>query len=61
MATQGQLDKRFSFDVDNYLNVGDIYNMVVGALVDYKGNVRGVIHFVNKDDLGDKTISDEDR
>ena len=35
--------------------------MVVGALVDYKGNVRGVIHFVNKDDLGDKTITDEDR
>lgn len=34
--------------------------MVVGALVDYKGNVRGVIHFVNKDDLGDKTITDED-
>ncbi len=26
-----------------------------------KGNVRGVIHFVNKDDLGDKNISDEDR
>lgn len=34
--------------------------MVLGAIVDYKGNVRGVIHFVNKDDLGDKTISDED-
>jgi hypothetical protein len=35
--------------------------MVVGALVDSKGQVRGVIHFVNKDDLGDKTITDNDR
>lgn len=61
IAKTGQLDKRFSFDVDNYLNIGDIYNMVVGSLIDSKGHIRGVIHMINKDDYGDKTITEEDR
>jgi hypothetical protein len=60
VAKAGQFDKRFSFDVDNYLNIGDIYNMVVGSLVDSKGDIRGVIHMINKDDYGDKSITEED-
>jgi hypothetical protein len=29
--------------VDNYLNIGDIHEVVVGAMVDGTGQTRGVI------------------
>jgi hypothetical protein len=43
VADRGESDRRFSQDVDNYLNIGDIHDIVVGALVDSHGHVRGVI------------------
>jgi len=62
IAPYGQSDKRFSQDVDNYMNIGEIYNIVVGPLVDIKGNIRGVIHLVNKEDSnGNTQITDDDR
>lgn len=62
IALNGQSDKRFSQDVDNYMNIGEIYNIVVGPLVDIKGTIRGVIHLVNKEDSnGNTQITDDDR
>jgi len=37
VANLGQGDRRFSQDVDNYLNIGDIHEICVGALVDGHG------------------------
>ena len=43
VANAGQSDRRFSQDVDNYLNIGDIHEICVGALVDGHGQIRGVL------------------
>ncbi len=61
VATNGQSDRRFSQDVDNYLNVGDVKNIIVGALVDNLGQIRGVLQLVNKEDSEGGKITEEDK
>lgn len=43
------------------MNIGDIYNFVVGPLIDRRGQLRGVIHFVNKDSAGVTKITEDDK
>lgn len=59
----GQSDKRFSQDVDNYMNIGEVYNMMIAPLLDNKGVFRGIIHLVNKEvnSSGLTTITEDDR
>jgi len=61
VATAGQSDRRFSQDVDNYLNIGDIHEVVVGAMVDGTGQTRGVIQLINKEETESKRITEEER
>lgn len=61
VALRGQSDKRFSQDLDNYLNIADVYNFIAGPLIDSKGQIRGVIQFINKDDNGRTQITEDDK
>ena len=38
----------YSSEIDNFINVGRIRNMMVGPMQDMKGNIRGIIQFINK-------------
>lgn len=44
------------------MNIGEIYNMMVGPLVDQKGQLRGVLQLINKDGENGQpvAIGDED-
>jgi hypothetical protein len=50
ISNQGENDKRFSQDVDNYLNIGDIQNALIGVLTDSNGHIKGVLQLFNKID-----------
>ena len=43
------------------MNLGEIYNAVFGALTDSKGNTRGVLHLINKEENYSTQITDEDK
>lgn len=45
------------------MNIGEIYNILIGPLIDQKGNIRGVLHMINKDgDNGTAApITEEDK
>ena len=47
--------------MDNYLNIGDIHEVVVGAMVDGTGQTRGVIQLINKEETEGKRITEEER
>jgi hypothetical protein len=42
-ATLGSKDKRFAPEVDNYLNVNKVSNILIGPMVDRNGEVKGVL------------------
>lgn len=44
------------------MNIGEIQSIVVGPLIDIKGQFRGVLHLVNKEDNnGNSQITEEDK
>ena len=49
----------FSSEIDNFLNVQHIRNMMVGPIEDVNGEIRGVLQFINKKDKLNIDSSDE--
>ena len=48
VVSKGMKDPRFSYDVDNIVQITEIQNLVIVPLVDSDGNLMGVIQMVNK-------------
>eukprot|EP00347_Sterkiella_histriomuscorum_P004463 403360366 len=44
----GFKDRQFAPEVDNYININKINNMLIGAMVDKNGEVKGVLQLINK-------------
>jgi len=45
---QGESDPLFSSEVDNIYGMGKIENMLIGPMIDQKGEVQGVVQLINK-------------
>ena len=43
VAKKGYKDKRFAAEVDNYININKVDNILIGPMVDRNGEVRGVL------------------
>ena len=48
-----------SSDIDNFLNVQRIRNIMIGPILDMQGNIRGIIQFINKKDKDKIDQNDE--
>ncbi|CDW86108.1 UNKNOWN [Stylonychia lemnae] len=60
ISLQGEKgSENFSSEIDNFLNVPRIRNMMVGPIEDMNGEIRGVIQFINKKDKPSIDASDE--
>mgnify|MGYP003598084912 CR=1 FL=1 len=58
ISQTGDFDPLFSSEVDNILSVYKISNMMLVPIFDKNGDIRGMIHFINK--LGKSKIPDTD-
>ncbi len=43
IAQSGSKDRNYAPEVDNYINLNKISNMMIGAMVDKNGEVKGVL------------------
>ncbi len=52
-APLGERDIRYSTNTDNIVNVVRVNNILIGPFYDTTGQLRGVVHLVNKKLLGE--------
>ncbi len=50
--------QRYSAEIDNFMNCAHVKNIMIGPIFDAKGEVRGVLQFINK--LGKPQIEEQD-
>lgn len=60
VTREGAKDRNFSPEVDNFVNLNKISNMMIGAMVDKNGEVKGVLQLMNKNSA-DGEITEQDK
>jgi hypothetical protein len=58
VSLEGEDDVRYSFEVDNHLQLLDFESLMVCPLIDSKGKLKGVIQMINK--IGADEIPESD-
>ncbi|CDW84755.1 UNKNOWN [Stylonychia lemnae] len=59
VSQAGYKDRQFAPEVDNYININKVNNMLIGAMVDRYGEVNGVLQLINKSGA-DTEITEQD-
>jgi hypothetical protein len=57
-STEGEDDPKYSFEVDNHLQLLDFDSFLAVPLIDSEGNLKGVIQMINKIDADEIPESD---